>query len=186
MKQTNRTDRSTAFRAVLLIAGCLALSGMADAQVPPAAATRFDKAKIKSVVAAMTLEEKAGLVVGEGGGGFGPPPAAATPGTALAPAAPAPNAPPMTGILGTTQRLVPGAAGTTFAVPRLGISNSVLADGPAGLRISPTRPDDKNTYYATAFPVGTLLASTWDTDLVTRVGKAMGNEVLEYLSLIHI
>jgi beta-glucosidase len=161
---------------VLLAAGVT----VAAAQAPTAAPPKFDKAKIKSVVAAMTLEEKAALVVGEGGG-FGPPPAApGAPGAPTAPAAPAPNGAPVAGILGQTQRLVPGAAGTTSAVPRLGINPSVLADGPAGLRISPTRPSDQNTYYATGFPVGTLLASTWDPDLVTRVGKAMGNEVLEY------
>lgn len=76
--------------------------------------------------------------------------------------------------------LVPGSAGSTMPIPRLGIPAVVMADGPAGVRISPTRKNDSNTYYATGFPVGTLLASTWNVDLVERVGRAMGNETLEY------
>ncbi len=119
---------------------------------------QLGKASLDKVVGAMTLEEKAHLVVGTGMIG-------------------------VTGddaMVGEMKKIVPGAAGTTYPIPRLGIPAIVVADGPAGLRISPTREGDENTYYCTHFPIGTLLASTWDQELVENVGKAMGNEVLEY------
>lgn len=143
---------------VLLIFGGFVLS--ATGQAP-----QLGKDPVKKVVSAMTLEEKATLVVGAGRG--------------FMMGGQQDNAP--TGpMVGHTENLVSGAAGTTYGIPRLGITQMVLADGPAGLRISPTRQDDEATYYCTAFPVATLVASSWDTELAKRVGKAMGNEVLEY------
>jgi len=75
---------------------------------------------------------------------------------------------------------IPGVVGTIVATPRLGIPAINLSDGPAGLRIEPTREGVDRTFYATAFPIATLLASTWNTELVYNVGNAMGNEALEY------
>lgn len=115
----------------------------------------------KELVKKMTLDEKLSLVVGMGMN---------LPGFNM------PSGP----TVGQTMNKVPGAAGTTYPITRLGIPTTVLADGPAGLRILPTREKTTATFYATAFPVGTLLASSWDTALVKKVGQAMGNEVREY------
>ena len=119
---------------------------------------QLGKASIDKVMKAMTLEEKVHFVIGTGMAGVSGETAA----------------------VGSTDDLLPGAAGTTYAIPRLGIPAIVLADGPAGLRIKPTREGDENTYYCTHFPIGTLLASTWNQELVESVGQAMGEEVHEY------
>jgi len=113
---------------------------------------RLSADNIDEVMAAMTLEEKARLLVGQ-------------PGYERQE---------------TNRGYCVGAAGATRAIPRLGIPAVVLSDGPAGVRIAPTREGTDQTFYATGFPVGICLASTWNTQLVEQVGQAIGNEVLEY------
>jgi len=120
---------------------------------------------VKDVVAAMTHEEKVKLIVGMGMNYDG---------------IPAGVLPPEDLDDAKVPEKVPGAAGRTHAIPRLGIPSIVLSDGPAGVRINPKRKNDSGTYYATGFPVATLLASSWDTLLVKKVGIAFGTEVHEY------
>ena len=112
----------------------------------------------QEVMSKLSLEDKAHFVIGSGMEGFS-----------------GDNA-----VIGATKNLVPGAAGTTYPLDSLGIPAVVLADGPAGLRIDATREGDSATYYCTHFPIGTLLASTWNTELVEQVGQAIGEEVKEY------
>ena len=82
--------------------------------------------------------------------------------------------------IGKGNTAVPGAVGTIVPTARLGIPTIYLSDGPAGLRIEPKREGEDRTYYCTAFPIGTLLSSTWNTDLVHEIGIAMGTEAKEY------
>ena len=138
-------------KKIILIAAALCCTFSLLAQ------PKLSKDNIDEVLKAMTLEEKATLVVGSGWGSM-------TAGSMTA----------------SDATLVPGAAGTTRAIPRLGIPQTVLADGPAGIRIEPIRRGDPQTYYATGFPVGTVLASTWNTELVKELTTAMGEEVKEY------
>lgn len=77
--------------------------------------------------------------------------------------------------------IVTGQAGSTFEIPSLGISSIVFADGPAGLRIEPILDSiTGKQHFCTAFPIATLLASTWNTDLVKKITTAMGEEVKDY------
>lgn len=140
----------------IMILSLAAASAMTVAAQPQLTADNID-----AVIAAMTLEEKALIVTGTGMAGFNDDGA---------------NNP----VVGATRSIVPGAAGTTWPLERFGIPAIVTADGPAGLRIDPLREGDASTYYCTGFPVGTVMASTWNTSLVEAIGAAMGEEVREY------
>lgn len=142
------------YKKMLLTVAVGALSVTMTAQTAP----QLNANNIEEVIKAMTLEEKAQLLVGGGNDGFVGSGA----------------------MLGHQKKFVPGAAGTTVAIPRLGIPATVQCDGPAGVHIDAHREGDSRNYYATGFPVGTCLASTWNTDLVRKVGEAIGNETLEY------
>ncbi|AVM55610.1 glycoside hydrolase family 3 protein [Capnocytophaga sp. oral taxon 864] len=137
---------------IITITAILAFSLSFSQQTP-----QLNKNNIKEVVKAMTLDEKIHFVSGIGmsitQGSDGP-------------------------VAGSIGGKVPGAAGATVAIPRLGIPSVIVADGTSGLRIDPTIVNGEKIY-TTAFPVGTLVASTWNPTLTTSVGKAMGNEVKE-------
>ncbi len=134
--------------------------GMAALMVGCTSADKVSKNTInqEEVMGKLSLEDKAHFVIGTGMAGFS-----------------GDNA-----VIGATRNIVPGAAGTTYPLDSLGIPAVVLADGPAGLRIDAKREGDSATYYCTHFPIGTLLASTWNTKLIGEVGEAIGEEVKEY------
>lgn len=104
---------------------------------------------------------------------------------------------------------VPGAAAETSGCAKKdGIAAIVLADGPAGLRLNrsytvrdgqivPTsfktslaggffetenKEESGTRYYqyCTAFPVGTVLAQTWDRDMLSEVGRHVAEEMKEF------
>lgn len=137
-----------------IVLGILMLSADLSAQ------TKLTAKNIDQVIKEMTIEEKANMLAGYSFGKsyFG------------LPTNPDPNA----------GAIVLGAAGNTAKIDRFGIPHTVLADGPAGLHINAERPGDSKKYYCSGFPIGTLIASSWDTDLAYKLGTAMGNETKEY------
>ncbi|HEX3039797.1 MAG TPA: glycoside hydrolase family 3 C-terminal domain-containing protein [Caproiciproducens sp.] len=122
------------------------------------------KVTMQEFVAQMSLQQMADIVNGIGWGGSGTP------------------------IIGAQSNSVPGAAGETTSLYKdSGIPNIILSDGPAGLRLTQsftgkdaTTGAEKTYYqYCTAWPIGTLLAMSWDRDLIKRVGEAIGTEMVE-------
>lgn len=112
----------------------------------------LSEAQIESLLSQLTLEERVKLLVGIG----------------------------MPGFFGNPKSRVPGAAGQTHSVERIGVPAVVLADGPAGVRIDQRREGDPRDYYVTSFPAPISLAATWNPELVERVGRAIGEEAREY------
>lgn len=120
---------------------------------------QLGKASVKDVVAAMTRNEKARFVIGTGMEGLDNGDQA---------------------VIGSTKLIVPGAAGTTYPIPRLGIPAIVFSDGPAGVRIDPRRDNDTSSFFCTHFPMPTLIGATWNTEAAKEIGKAIGEEARDY------
>ncbi|NOY76742.1 MAG: glycoside hydrolase family 3 protein, partial [Calditrichaeota bacterium] len=114
--------------------------------------------RARELVQQMTLEEKLGLIVGDG---------------RFMPAVDPRTVENGTGMIITDQH-------SKLLIPRLSIWSTAMSDGPAGLNRQAPKEGEKNYHYTTAFPTATCLAATWNTDLVEQVGKAFGNEALEY------
>lgn len=86
------------------------------------------------------------------------------------------------GVVGISSDLVPGAAGQTGTIKNKRVPAIVMADGPAGVRVEPVykRNDQTIEHFATAWPIGTALAQTWNKDLIEKVGFAVGTELKEF------
>ena len=119
---------------------------------------KLDKDNIDQVIKELTLQEKAHLVVG----------------ARLADNKDA------GGEIGYTKKLVPGVAGTTYPIERLGIAPVVMADGPSAVRLSVNREGDDKKYFATNVPSEILLASSWNNEAVYKIGGILGEECREY------
>lgn len=113
------------------------------------------------------------------------------------------------GMVGAAGNVVPGsAAQTSSCAEDKGVASIVLADGPAGLRLTKVynvkdgaaqmlpieaslengflyrgaKEQESEKYYqfCTAFPGGAQLAQSWDLELIETVGKAVAEEMKEF------
>ena len=154
---------------VLALTAIISFSGINQAKAADPEKT------VQEIMAKMTLEQKAHLIIGTGMSNDLPDSIMkklGLPGNGVGEK--------YSQMVARIKKYLPGAAGFTSEYPEISITSQVLSDGPAGLRIQPKRQGEEKTYYCTAFPIATVLASTWDTELVYKVGQAMGSEVKEY------
>jgi beta-glucosidase len=146
---------SSSFRSIsLAVLIFLTLQAQSQSKLP-----QFGKDPIPAIVKAMTLEEKVKVVVGKG---------FSLPGMSM-------------GANDKTPDKLETISGHTIPIPKFGIPSIGMADGPSGIhRWAMTAKDSANNLFSTAWPVGTLLASSWDTVLVKKVGAAFGEEIKSY------
>lgn len=122
-------------------------------------APQFGKDPIKAIVKAMSLDDKVKIVVGKG---------FSLPGMSM-------------GSNDETPDKIFAISGHTIPLAKFGIPSISMADGPSGIhRWAMTAKDSANNNFSTAWPVGTLLASSWDTTLIHKVGVAFGEEIKDY------
>ncbi len=68
-------------------------------------------------------------------------------------------------------------AWTNTPIPSLGVPEMFVADGPHGVRKQPAAHElAAASLPATCFPTASLLAATWDVDLIQSMGKALAEE----------
>ena len=66
---------------------------------------------------------------------------------------------------------------TTTPIERLGVPEFVMSDGPHGVRRVPdVHAVAMESLPATCFPTASCLASTWDVDLIHKMGQALAEE----------
>ena len=104
---------------------------------------------IDEIVKALTVDEKIHMIVGCGNG------------------------------WGDPDVKFPGIAGWTYEVPRLGITEAHLADGPHGVNMNQYRDFDSFDYSCTTMPTSTGMAATWDVNVLKEVGDIIGYELKE-------
>ncbi|MCS7058755.1 MAG: glycoside hydrolase family 3 C-terminal domain-containing protein [Meiothermus sp.] len=71
------------------------------------------------------------------------------------------------------------SAWTTLAIPRLGVPEMVVSDGPHGLRrVADVHAVGTKSLPATAFPTASCLSATWNRELLREVGAAIAREAI--------
>ena len=80
--------------------------------------------------------------------------------------------------------LLGSACMKTYSIPEKGINGLFLSDGPHGLRCEDIKTNIElgivGSTPSTCFPTGITLASTWNINLIEKVGEAIGKECVGF------